>query len=109
MGARLKKEDLPQELLKNLFDVATFAAQREYSRSMESYVLITMGRKTWRQSLMQSQMQQNHGGSIKKIIGQSELIQFDRDETMNAYMLALKRVLQFAQHLRPPDEISKRL
>lgn len=101
---QLQKNTIQPELLKQLDILLTMAAERQYKTCMQEYVGITMGKKTWHQSHMQSMKQQNHGGSVCRITKQSEFIDFDYDPTVNAYMLALKRVLQFLQWLRPPTE-----
>jgi len=104
---KLQKNTLDAELLRRIDSVVALAANRDYKTCMQEYVVCTMGRKTWHQSLSQAMMQQNHGGSICKIITQSQFIDFDYDPTINAFMLALKRVIQFLQWLRPPTDASK--
>jgi hypothetical protein len=97
----LQRNTVNSGLLQKIDNIATLATQREYARVMEEYVGVTMGKKLWFQSHMQTMMQQNHGGSVAKILKQSAFIDFDVDTTVNAYMLALKRVIQFLQWLRP--------
>merc|ERR1711933_167686 len=97
----LQRNTVSIDLLQKIDAIATLATQREYARVMEEYVGVTMGKKRWFQSHMQTMMQQNHGGSVAKILKQSEFIDFDFDPAVNAYMLALKRVIQFLQWLRP--------
>lgn len=94
------------EVLRELEKVVRHAADRDYIRANEVYVAMTMGRKTWHNSLPCFQQQQNHGGSVRKIIKQSELVDFDWDPVMQAYMHALKRLIQFVQCVRPPDSPS---
>lgn len=103
---QLQQNTVPEELLRLIDTVVTLAAQRDYKTCMQEYMVITMGRKTWHQSLPQMMMQQNHGGSVCRIIKQSQFVDFDYDPTMNAYTVALKRVIQFLQWLRPATDIS---
>jgi len=99
---QLQRNTISHDLLQKIDTVVTLATQCDYAKCMQEYVLITMGRKTWHQSHTQNMMQQNHGGSIAKILNQSQFIDFDYDPTINAYTLALKRLIQFVQWLRPP-------
>lgn len=103
---RLQRNTVEKDHLLQIDNIASLAAARDYKSSMQQYVLTTMGRKTWHMTHMQTMMQQNHGGSVAKILKQSDFVSFDYDPTINAYTLALKRVIQFLQWLRPPTEIS---
>lgn len=102
----LQRNSVPLDLLKKLDGLCTLAARRDYKTCMQEYVVVTMGRKTWHQSMAQDMKQQNHGGSICRIIKQSQFVDFDFDPTVNAYVLALKRVIIFLQWLRPPTNPS---
>lgn len=106
---RLKKGEIGNEVLKQLDLVVSLAADRDYESANKEYLVITMGRKTWHNSLPQIQQQQNHGGSIRTIIKQSPLLGFDTDPVINAAILALKRLILFAQFICPPDDMSKRI
>lgn len=103
---QLQRNSVPEDILRQIDKVASLAAGRDYKQCMQEYVVVTMGRKTWHQTVMQTMMQQNHGGSVARITKQSPFVNFDFDPTMNAYMLALKRVIQFLQWLRPPTNPS---
>lgn len=104
---QLRSRKINDEMLSGLETVVKLAAEREYNHANSVYVGMTMGRKTWHNSLPCFQQQQNHGGSVRKIIKQSELVDFDWDPVVQAYMHALKRVIQFAQCIRPPDDPAK--
>lgn len=99
---QLQKNIVPLGLLQRLDNLLSLATDRDYKTCMSRYVDITMGKKTWHQALSQDMMQQNHGGSICKIIKTSAFVDFDYDPAVNAYVLALKRLIQFLQWLRPP-------
>jgi len=103
---QLRFRKVNEEALKSLHQVVQFAADRDYVRANQLYVGMTMGRKTWHNSIVCFQQQQNHGGSVRKILKQSELLDFDWDPVMQAYMHALKRLIQFVQCVRPPDNPS---
>jgi len=103
---QLRFRKVNEEALKSLHQVTQFAAERDYVRANQLYVGMTMGRKTWHNSIVCFQQQQNHGGSVRKILKQSELVDFDWDPVMQAYMHALKRLIQFVQCVRPPDNPS---
>lgn len=103
---QLRFREVNGEALNSLHQVVQFAADRDYVRANQLYVGMTMGKKTWHNSLVCFQQQQNHGGSVRKILKSSELVDFDRDPVMQAYMHALKRLIQFVQCVRPPDNPS---
>merc|ERR1712194_488223 len=88
---RLRKRSITAELLKILIEVCTLAIARNYTGCNESYVKITMGKKLWHNAMMQTMMQQNHGGAVRKIMPSSELIDFDFDPVQQAYMWSFKR------------------
>mmetsp|Transcript_12513 Transcript_12513/g.24385 ORF Transcript_12513/g.24385 Transcript_12513/m.24385 type:complete len:494 (-) Transcript_12513:37-1518(-) len=103
---QLRFRKVNEEALTSLHQVVQFAAGRDYVRANQLYVGMTMGKKTWHNSIVCFQQQQNHGGSVRKILKQSELVDFDWDPVMQAYMHALKRLIQFVQCVRPPDNPS---
>lgn len=98
----LQRNTVPLGLLQKLDNLLSLATERDYKTCMSRYVDITMGKKTWHQAFPQDMMQQNHGGSICKIIKTSAFVDFDYDPAVFAYVTALKRVIQFLQWLRPP-------
>jgi len=102
-----RQKSISQEMLKAITGIVNQAAERDYAGAIQQYMLITMGRKTWHQTVTQVSQQQNHGGAISKILQQSEFVEFDWDPVVKAYTIALKRVIQFAQWLHPPENSSK--
>jgi len=104
---QLRHRKVNEQLLRQLDTIVRLAADREYVACNTEYMGMTMGRKTWHNALPCFQQQQNHGGSVRKIIKQSEMLDFDVDPVVQAYMHALKRIVQFAQCIRPPDDPSK--
>eukprot|EP00929_Paragymnodinium_shiwhaense_P070338 TRINITY_DN3562_c0_g1_i1.p1 TRINITY_DN3562_c0_g1~~TRINITY_DN3562_c0_g1_i1.p1 ORF type:complete len:606 (-),score=155.27 TRINITY_DN3562_c0_g1_i1:309-2126(-) len=107
MLRQLRRREVTSKVLGHLEKMVRYALDREYAASSAEYMLMTIGRKTWMQSAMQIQMQQNHGGSISKLIKRSVLEDFDKDPVMQAYMLAIRRLITFVQCIRPPDDPSK--
>lgn len=104
---QLRRKEIHEEIVMQLLSIVRLAANKAYASAISEYADITMGKKTWHQSMSCMQMQQNHGGSIRVIIKQSPLLGFDWDPVVQAYIWALKRLIQFAQVLRPPDLASE--
>merc|ERR1712070_202980 len=88
---QLRRKEIHEEVVMQLLSIVRLAAKRSYASAMSEYADITMGKKTWHQSMSCMQMQQNHGGSIRSIIKQSPLLGFDWDPVVQAYIWALKR------------------
>merc|ERR1711920_954194 len=98
---KLRTRDINTETLATLVEVVELAVERDYTGCVKKYVDITMGKKLWRNAVMATMMQQNHGGGIKSIMPASKLIDFDVDEEQRAYMWSFKRLLQIIQYIRP--------
>mmetsp|Transcript_20067 Transcript_20067/g.43778 ORF Transcript_20067/g.43778 Transcript_20067/m.43778 type:complete len:580 (+) Transcript_20067:26-1765(+) len=104
---QLRHRRISTEMLERLDAIVAYAAERDYPACIQEYMTITIGRKTWHQAVPQVMQQQNHGGAISKIIKQSPFLAFDKDLVVNAYALALKRIIQLAQWIHPSAELSK--
>merc|ERR1711933_187375 len=98
---KLRAREVAEETLGILVEVIQLAIERNYTGCNAAYVKITMGKKLWHNAMMQTMMQQNHGGGIRKINKASALIDFDCDPVQQAYMWSFKRLLQVLQFFRP--------
>ncbi|CAK0822439.1 unnamed protein product, partial [Prorocentrum cordatum] len=105
----LRYGTVQEGVLKHLVSLAGLAAGRRYKECGEVYMQLTMGQKKWHASHPLAKWQQNHGGSIRKIIKPSEQLEYDKDPVTNAYIRAFKRLVQCAQLLFPPADLSQML
>lgn len=106
---RLLNGSLLKKFQDNYEEMITLALRREYKDAMAVFTELVMNHKTqhWRQPNMQHRVQQNHGGSIQKIVPTSAYCEFDADPEAIIFSKAWKRFFQYLQYLRPNDELER--
>jgi len=105
---QLESGAIDHAVLGRLREMVSLAAGREYSASNQVYMDITIGNKKWQNCLSTSQAKQQKGASIK-ILPSSTLTAYDSDPVAQKYIQALRRMIQFLQHLRPNEDTSKHM
>mmetsp|Transcript_13771 Transcript_13771/g.31203 ORF Transcript_13771/g.31203 Transcript_13771/m.31203 type:complete len:268 (-) Transcript_13771:105-908(-) len=105
---QLEKAQVDSEVMMHLDKMVGLAAEREYKEALGHYVEITIGRKKWNNAVMFGEAKHNKGFNARRV-KRDEDNKFDSDETVKKYVQALRRVMNFAQLIRPNDDVSKHM
>uniref|UniRef100_A0A7S2DRM6 Pre-mRNA-splicing factor 18 n=1 Tax=Alexandrium andersonii TaxID=327968 RepID=A0A7S2DRM6_9DINO len=104
----LEHSKVDDEIMKHLGKMVGFAVDREYKEAMTSYVEITIGRKKWNNAVMFGEAKHNKGFNARRV-KRDEDNKFDSDETVKKYIQAIRRIFNFAQLIRPNEDVSKHM
>ncbi|GAA5870933.1 hypothetical protein JCM8547_000036 [Rhodosporidiobolus lusitaniae] len=102
----LRKRDLPPDVLPNLAEIAHFMQTREYLRASDAYLRLSIGNAPWPIGVT---MVGIHERSGREKIHSNNVAHVLNDETSRKYIQSLKRLLTFAQAVRPPDDVSQKM
>lgn len=105
---QLENGKVDEEIMKHLDKMIGLAADREYKEAMVSYVEITIGKKKWNNAVMFGEAKHNKGFNSRRV-KRDEDNKFDSDETVKKYIQAIRRIFNFAQVIRPNDDVSKHM
>ncbi|GAA6015222.1 hypothetical protein JCM10207_003648 [Rhodosporidiobolus poonsookiae] len=102
---QLRKRDLPKDVLPNLAEIAHYMQTREYLRANDAYLRLSIGNAPWPIGVT---MVGIHERSGREKIFSNNVAHVLNDETSRKYIQSLKRLLTFAQAVRPPDDVSQK-
>mmetsp|Transcript_106521 Transcript_106521/g.301298 ORF Transcript_106521/g.301298 Transcript_106521/m.301298 type:complete len:267 (-) Transcript_106521:370-1170(-) len=105
---QLEKDAVDTEIMVQLEKLVSLAAEREYKEAMSAYVEITVGKKKWNNAVMFGEAKHNKGFNSRRV-KRDEDNKFDTDETVKKYVQGLRRVMNYAQLIRPSQDVSKHM
>ncbi|GAA5838512.1 hypothetical protein JCM11251_003412 [Rhodosporidiobolus azoricus] len=103
---QLRKRDLQADVLSNLAEIAHHMQTREYLRANDAYLRLSIGNAPWPIGVT---MVGIHERSGREKIFSNNVAHVLNDETSRKYIQSLKRLLTFAQAVRPPDDVSQKM
>ncbi|GAA5905881.1 hypothetical protein JCM6882_009060 [Rhodosporidiobolus microsporus] len=103
---QLRKRDLQSDVLSNVAEIAHHMQTREYLRANDAYLRLSIGNAPWPIGVT---MVGIHERSGREKIFSNNVAHVLNDETSRKYIQSLKRLLTFAQAVRPPDDVSQKM
>lgn len=85
----------------------SFAAEREYAEAHETYMKLTLGNKKWHSTTVMHIPACQMKGAREYRRNRDDLNTYDMDPVAQKYMHGLRKVVQFAQCIRPNSDQSK--
>merc|ERR1712050_488827 len=99
---QLKEKKTPAQMIEQLDEVVSCAAEREYMEAGKAYTLMTMGKKKW------NNCHANYAGTHCQNKGvrvyhthQSDLLDYDKNPVVQKYCQSVRRLVMFAQTMWP--------
>lgn len=102
---QLRKRELQGDVLQALAEIVYYMQQREYLKANDSYLRLSIGNAPWPIGVT---MVGIHERSAREKIHSNSVAHVLNDEVSRKYIQSLKRLLTFAQTVRPPDDLSQR-
>ncbi|BGP43790.1 hypothetical protein JCM10449v2_007847 [Rhodotorula kratochvilovae] len=102
----LRKRELAPDVLQNVAEITHNMQKREYLRANDAYLRLSIGNAPWPIGVT---MVGIHERSGREKIFSNNVAHALNDETSRKYIQSLKRLLTFAQAVRPPDDVSKKM
>lgn len=102
----LRKRQLEPDVLQGLAEIVYYMQKREYLKSNDSYLRLSIGNAPWPIGVT---MVGIHERSGREKIFSNNVAHVLNDEVSRKYIQSLKRLLTFAQSIRPPDDLSQRM
>lgn len=103
--AQLEHGEVDEDVQRKLFDMSSACALRDYKATNQQYIELTLGKKKWHNAYFGGEAKHNKGFHARRV-SRSELNSFDSDPTVQAYVQALRRIMVFAQWVRPNEDSS---
>eukprot|EP00746_Dinoflagellata_sp_MGD_P010829 gnl/MRDRNA2_/MRDRNA2_122505_c0_seq1.p1 gnl/MRDRNA2_/MRDRNA2_122505_c0~~gnl/MRDRNA2_/MRDRNA2_122505_c0_seq1.p1 ORF type:complete len:369 (-),score=75.78 gnl/MRDRNA2_/MRDRNA2_122505_c0_seq1:13-978(-) len=104
MEGRAQEE---KSVLGQLDEMVTHASDMEYRESMATYMRMTLGNKTWNNTIVQQVPACTMKGAREYRRNRDSLNTYDMDPVSQKYMWALRKLIQFASCIRPNSDKSK--
>ncbi|GAA5982671.1 hypothetical protein JCM10908_006740 [Rhodotorula pacifica] len=101
----LRKRELEPDVLMNIAKIAHYMQVREYLKANDAYLQLSIGNAPWPIGVT---MVGIHERSGREKIFSNNVAHVLNDETSRKYIQSLKRLLTFAQAVRPPDDVSQK-
>jgi len=105
---QLEKKQANETIVKALDKIVTLAAEREYQDAGQAYMEMALGHKKWNNtvSTYAGTVGQNKGARTYLTV-MDKLREFDKDPVAQKYSQCLRKLVQFAQCIRPNEDVSK--
>ncbi|ORY44644.1 Prp18 domain-domain-containing protein [Leucosporidium creatinivorum] len=100
----LRKRDLAPDVLQAIAEITFCMQTREYLRANDAYLRLSIGNAPWPIGVT---MVGIHERSGREKIFSNNVAHVLNDETSRKYIQSLKRLLTFAQTVRPPADLSQ--
>ncbi|KDE07253.1 hypothetical protein MVLG_02473 [Microbotryum lychnidis-dioicae p1A1 Lamole] len=100
----LRKRDLAPDVLQAIAEITYNMQIREYLRANDAYLRLSIGNAPWPIGVT---MVGIHERSGREKIFSNNVAHVLNDETSRKYIQSLKRLLTFAQTVRPPSDLSQ--
>jgi pre-mRNA-splicing factor 18 len=102
---QLRKRDLQPDVLLAVAEIVHYMQLREYLKANDSYLRLSIGNAPWPIGVT---MVGIHERSAREKIFSNSVAHVLNDEISRKYIQSLKRLLTFAQTIRPPADLSQR-
>lgn len=102
---QLRKRELEPDVFRNVAEIVHYMQKREYLRANDAYLRLSIGNAPWPIGVT---MVGIHERSSREKIFSNSVAHVLNDEVSRKYIQSLKRLLTFAQTIRPPDDLSQR-
>ncbi|GAA6059664.1 hypothetical protein JCM10212_000051 [Sporobolomyces blumeae] len=102
----LRKRDLAEDVLQAIAEITFYMQTREYLRANDAYLRLSIGNAPWPIGVT---MVGIHERSGREKIFSNNVAHVLNDETSRKYIQSLKRLLTFAQAVRPPADVSQKM
>mmetsp|Transcript_50326 Transcript_50326/g.133078 ORF Transcript_50326/g.133078 Transcript_50326/m.133078 type:complete len:286 (-) Transcript_50326:59-916(-) len=104
----LEKGEVAETIMPSLEKMATFAADRDYKAALGPYMELTVGKKKWNNAVFFGEAKHNKGFNARRV-KRDEANAFDESEVVQKYVQGLRRIMNYAQLIRPNDDVSKHM
>ncbi|KLT45361.1 Prp18-domain-containing protein [Cutaneotrichosporon oleaginosum] len=99
----LKNRDLAEDVVRHLAEVVHFCQRRLYSKAQDAYLRLSIGNAAWPIGVVSVGIhERSNQGKIS-----DNVAHVLNDEVSRKYIQAVKRLMTFAQTVRPPDSIAQ--
>ncbi|KAL7750411.1 hypothetical protein RI367_004185 [Sorochytrium milnesiophthora] len=100
----LKKKKVEDDVMEKIAEILDFVQNREYVKANDSYLRLSIGNSPWPIGVT---MVGIHERSAREKIFSNQVAHVLNDETQRKWIQSIKRLMTFAQHKYPPDDMSK--
>lgn len=94
-------------VLDQLHRMASGAALRDYADAHKAYMKLTLGHKTWNNTCVTHVSASTMQGAREYRRNRDSMNTYDADPVAQKYMQAMRKIVHFAQRIRPNDDHSK--
>ncbi|CAK0836190.1 unnamed protein product [Prorocentrum cordatum] len=94
-------------VLEQLDRMASCAAFRDYAEAHRAYMKLTLGHKAWNNTCVTFVSANTSSGAREYRRNRDSLNTYDVDPVAQKYMQAMRKIVHFAQSIRPNDDQSK--
>mmetsp|Transcript_114827 Transcript_114827/g.303236 ORF Transcript_114827/g.303236 Transcript_114827/m.303236 type:complete len:349 (-) Transcript_114827:58-1104(-) len=94
-------------VLEQLHRIASSAAVRDYAEAHKAYMKLTLGHKKWNNTCVTHVSASTMQGAREYRRNRDSLNTYDMDPVAQKYMQAMRKIVHFAQRIRPNDDQSK--
>ncbi|GAA5941214.1 mRNA splicing protein PRP18 [Sporobolomyces koalae] len=103
---QLRKRDLADDVLLAVAEITFYMQTREYLRANDAYLRLSIGNAPWPIGVTMVGIHERAG---RERIFSNNVAHALNDETSRKYIQSLKRLLTFAQAIRPPADVSQKM
>ncbi|GAA5949653.1 hypothetical protein JCM21900_002485 [Sporobolomyces salmonicolor] len=101
----LRKRDLAPDVLLAIAEITFYMQTREYLRANDAYLRLSIGNAPWPIGVTMVGIHERAG---RERLFTNSVAHVLNDETSRKYIQSLKRLLTFAQAVRPPADVSQK-
>merc|ERR1719343_1282574 len=94
-------------VLEQLHRMASCAAVRDYAEAHKAYMKLTLGHKKWNNTCVTHVSASTMQGAREYRRNRDSLNTYDMDPVAQRYMQGMRKIVHFAQRIRPNDDQSK--
>merc|ERR1711862_549889 len=94
-------------VLEQLERMAVCGAEREYKEAHAAYMKLTLGNKMWNLTHTSFVSANSGSGAREYRRNRDSLNTYDMDPVAQKYMQGMRKIVHFAQRIRPNDDQSK--
>jgi len=107
---QLERREANAQIVQQLDTMVSLAAGRQYTDAGAAYIEMSLGHKKWNNThaTYAGAVGQNKGCRTYKTY-QDKLLEFDKDPVVQKYVQCMRKLVYFAQCIRPNEDISKHL
>ncbi|KAI8895480.1 Prp18 domain-containing protein [Globomyces pollinis-pini] len=100
----IKKNTHPDDVLERITEICMYIQQREYTQANDSYIRLSIGNAAWPIGVTAVGIHERSG---REKLHTSQIAHALNDETQRKWIQSIKRLMTYAQSVRPPSDVSK--